>query len=109
MSCDNYLFPHVQLRNEFILKNMSPGKEEMPYKIDLQIKINFPSEKMKSVSQHKAVTVFKLVAEAGGYVGIFMGCSLLQLPGFCMLCGSALKKSMGYFGYCTGLSKQDQI
>ena len=82
---------------------------EMPHQIDLQIKINFPSKKMKSFSQHKAVAVFKLIVEAGGYFGIFMGYSLLQLPGFCMLCGSALKKSMGYFGYCTGLSKQDQI
>ena len=61
------------------------------------MKINFPSEKLKSVSQHKAVTGVTLVAEAGGYVGIFMGYSLLQLPGFCKICIVTFKRYVGKY------------
>ena len=48
MPCDNFLFPHIKLKQEFTDKIIPSGNQEMPYKIDLQMKINFPSEKLKS-------------------------------------------------------------
>ena len=90
----------MELQNDFSpKKNKSPGDVKRFYKIDLKILIHFPSEKMKVVSQHKDVTWVVLLAQGGGYVGMFMGCSLLQLPSCAKEGFSALKILLNKFKY----------
>jgi hypothetical protein len=55
------------------------------YQISLRITINFPSEKIKILSQHQDYTLGNFGAEVGGYVGMLLGYSLLQLPSFIKL------------------------
>ena len=52
----------------------------MPYKIDFNMRIIFPSTKIKYVTQQKSYPIVSLYAEVGGYIGMFLGYSLLQMP-----------------------------
>ena len=72
--CENFLFQFTQVHdaNHKDLHNM----------VDVHLKIHFRSENAKSIRQHRKVTEGNFMAEAGGYIGMFMGFSLLQLPTF---------------------------
>ena len=70
--------------------NYSSKSSEGPFKIELELKLSFTTEKLKVVKQYKADTITSLVAEAGGYVGMFLGYSLLQIPGFLVTVAQAL-------------------
>ena len=52
------------------------------HQISVRITINFQSEMIKFLSQHQVYTIGNFGAEVGGYVGMFLGYSLLQLPNF---------------------------
>ena len=50
------------------------------YKISLKMFIKFIPDDLKFVTQQPAYPVWSLGAETGGYLGMFLGYSLLQLP-----------------------------
>ena len=75
--CDNFIVIYDKEQRE----NKCPtheNKSEFP--IDLRITINFPSEKIKFTSQHQVYTFCNFNSEVGGYVGMFLGYSLIKMP-----------------------------
>ena len=48
--------------------------------IKLELRISFASEDMKFVHQEKAYPFWSFGAEVGGYVGMFLGFSVMQVP-----------------------------
>ena len=57
----------------------------MLYNINLKLKLKFIPEDLKFVTQQQAYPIWSLGAEIGGYLGMFLGYSLLQLPH--LVCG----------------------
>ena len=50
------------------------------YNIKLKLTIKFIPEDLKFVTQQPAYPIWSLGAEIGGYLGMFLGYSMLQLP-----------------------------
>ena len=56
------------------------GVERTLHDIELLFIVIFDSEEIKFVYQEKAYPFWSLGAEVGGYVGMFLGYSIMQLP-----------------------------
>ena len=50
------------------------------YNIGFNLVITFDTEEVKFVYQEKAYPFWSFWAEVGGYVGMFLGYSIIQLP-----------------------------
>ena len=50
------------------------------YDIELNLVVIFESEEIKFVYQGKAYPFWSFGAEVGGYVGMFLGYSIIQVP-----------------------------
>ena len=64
--CNTILTHYSIIRKESTRKNLS------------ELKINFP-KKIKTVTSYQAYSFLSLIAEIGGYVGLFMGVSVLDI------------------------------
>ena len=64
--CNTILTHYSIIRKETTLKNLS------------ELKINFP-KKVKTVTSYQAYSFLSLIAEIGGYVGLFMDVSFLDI------------------------------
>ena len=67
--------PCTTITSTFNIRNQIKNKNEAE---STQINIEFPS-KVKVIQAYHAFTILSLVAEVGGYVGLFLGVSVLDL------------------------------
>ena len=75
--CDNFI---VIYDKEWREKEWPTRENKSEFPIDLRITINFHSEKIKFTSQHQVNKFSNFGSEVGGYVGMFLGYSLIQMP-----------------------------
>ena len=61
--------------------------------VELKLIIRFLPEEVKYVSQKPAYPMWSLGAEIGGYLGMFLGYSLLQVPQLAMSLMQRMKKA----------------
>ena len=62
--------------------HLHPGIEQKIQGVDgwYSVTIHFPENTHKDIWQMKAYTMQSLIGNVGGYVGIFIGCTISDLP-----------------------------
>ena len=61
------------------LKTIAPGNENIT-----QFFVVFEDAGIKEIKQLRSFGIESLVGNVGGYIGLFLGFSIIQLPGFCV-------------------------
>ena len=72
------------------LKTIAPGNENIT-----QFFVVFEDAGIKEIKQLRAFGIESLVGNVGGYIGLFLGFSIIQLPAFCVFLS---RKVYGLFG-----------
>ena len=60
--------------------NLSGGKSDDQRRMMFQVMLTFQGSTYTEITQIKAYDVQTLIGNAGGYIGLFLGVALIQLP-----------------------------
>ena len=80
--CINFAMTYQQKVTEKKIKNMTNvinGKNVTLYYFNPEFWIYFLTDEIKIVSQEQAYTLKSFLAEVGGYIGMFLGISFMQV------------------------------
>ena len=61
------------------------------------IELTYRQTRFRDIVQTKSYTFEGLVGNVGGYIGLFLGCSLVQIPDFLLFISRKIKKTI--FGH----------
>ena len=91
-------------RSDVYIKNSNTITENSTYpgmseKLDqaedwFRVTVHIPEKDYKDIQQTKAYTIQSLIGNAGGYVGLFVGCAVSDLPSFSLY---VYKKIINFF------------
>ena len=78
---------------ETIIESSTNWNQRYDRKEIFQVLLNFQGDSYMEITQTRAYDLQSLIGNAGGYVGLFLGVALIQLP-TSILCGLRLIKNL---------------
>ena len=93
--------PHVRISGDLAGRSSDTAS-------DLVIKLHYTIQHCKFASNVKSFTPLSLLSQVGGFIGIFLGYSLLQLPELLVCAFTKMKKMIIYFVLLYGSTQSQQ-